>query len=90
MPDESAAQINAAKAAYDALPDKNGVDATKLTKALAALEKLEQGGSGEDTSYSEYLKKALANIKRQYLRRQSVPAAANGPSLHWRAAMRMS
>ncbi len=57
-------QIDAAKAAYDALPDKNGVDATKLTKALAALEKLEQGGSGEDTSYSEYLKKALANIKK--------------------------
>ena len=70
LPDESAVtladkkQINAAKAAYDALPDKNGVDATKLTKALAALEKLEQGGSGEDTSYSEYLKKALANIKK--------------------------
>lgn len=58
-------QIDAAKAAYDALPDKNGVDATKLTKALAALEKLEQGGSGEDTSYSEYLKKALANIKKK-------------------------
>ena len=57
-------QINAAKAAYDALPDKTGVDATKLTKALAALEKLEQGGSGEDTGYSEYLKKALANIKK--------------------------
>ena len=57
-------QIDAAKAAYDALPDKNGVDATKLTKALAALEKLEQGGSGEDTGYSEYLKKALANIKK--------------------------
>ena len=58
-------QIDAAKAAYDALPDKNGVDATKLTKALAALEKLEQGGSGEDTGYSEYLKKALANIKKK-------------------------
>lgn len=57
-------QIDTAKAAYDALPDKNGVDATKLTKALAALEKLEQGGSGEDTSYSEHLKKALANIKK--------------------------
>lgn len=71
LPDESAVtladkkQINAAKAAYDALPDKNGVDATKLTKALAALEKLEQGGSGEDTGYSEYLKKALANIKKK-------------------------
>ena len=57
-------QINAAKAAYDALPDKNGVDATKLTKAIAALKKLEQGGAGEDTGYSEYLKKALANIKK--------------------------
>ena len=71
LPDESAVtladkkQINAAKAAYDALPDKNGVDATKLTKALAALEKLEQGGSGEDTGYKEYLKKALANIKKK-------------------------
>lgn len=71
LPDESAVtladkkQINAAKAAYDALPDKSGVDATKLTKALAALEKLEQGGSGEDTGYSEYLKKALANIKKK-------------------------
>ena len=70
LPDEDKAtladkkQIDAAKAAYDALPDKNGVDATKLTKALAALEKLEQGGSGEDTGYSEYLKKALANIKK--------------------------
>ena len=57
-------QINAAKAAYDALPDKTGVDATKLEKAVEALKKLEQGGSGEDTSYSEYLKKALANIKK--------------------------
>ena len=70
LPEESAVtladkkQINAAKTAYDALPDKTGVDATKLTKALAALEKLEQGGSGEDTGYSEYLKKALANIKK--------------------------
>lgn len=70
LPDESAVtladkkQINAAKAAYDALPDKNGVDATKLTKAIAALKKLEQGGAGEDTGYSEYLKKALANIKK--------------------------
>lgn len=71
LPEESAVtladkkQINAAKTAYDALPDKTGVDATKLTKALAALEKLEQGGSGEDTGYSEYLKKALANIKKK-------------------------
>ena len=70
LPDESAVtladkkQINAAKAAYDALPDKTGVDATKLTKALEALAKLEQGNPGEDTSYSEYLKKALANIKK--------------------------
>lgn len=70
LPDESAVtladkkQINAAKAAYDALPDKNGVDATKLTKAIAALKKLEQGGAGEDTGYSEFLKKALANIKK--------------------------
>ena len=70
LPDESAVtladkkQINAAKAAYDALPDKTGVDATKLEKAVEALKKLEQGGSGEDTSYSEYLKKALANIKK--------------------------
>lgn len=43
LPDESAVtladkkQINAAKAAYDALPDKNGVDATKLTKRLPHL-----------------------------------------------------
>ena len=57
-------QINAAKAAYDALPDKTGVDATKLEKAVEALKKLEQGGSGEDTGYSEYLNKALANIKK--------------------------
>ena len=57
-------QINAAKAAYDALPDKTGIDATKLEQAVEALKKLEQGGSGEDTSYSEYLKKALANIKK--------------------------
>ena len=57
-------QIDAAKAAYDALPDQTGVDATRLDKAIAALKKLEQGGSGEDTSYSEYLKKALANIKK--------------------------
>lgn len=58
-------QINAAKAAYDALPDQTGVDATRLGKAIAALKKLEQGGSGEDTGYSEYLKKALANIKKK-------------------------
>ena len=70
LPEESAVtlsdkkRINAAKAAYDALPDKTGVDATKLEKAVEALKKLEQGGSGEDTSYSEYLKKALANIKK--------------------------
>ena len=57
-------QINAAKAAYDALPDKTGIDATKLEQAVEALKKLEQGGSGEDTGYSEYLKKALANIKK--------------------------
>ena len=57
-------QIDAAKAAYDALPDQTGVDATRLDKAIAALKKLEQGGSGEDTGYSEYLKKALANIKK--------------------------
>lgn len=57
-------QIDAAKAAYDALPDQTGVDATRLGKAIAALKKLEQGGSGEDTGYSEYLKKALANIKK--------------------------
>lgn len=57
-------QIYAAKAAYDALTDKTGVDTDKLDKALAALKKLEQGGSGEDTGYSEYLKKALANIKK--------------------------
>lgn len=57
-------QINAAKAAYDALPDKTGVDATKLEQAVEALKKLEQGGSGEDTGYSEYLNKALANIKK--------------------------
>ena len=70
LPEESSVtladkkQINAAKAAYDALPDKTGVDATKLTKALEALAKLEQGKPGEDTSYSEYLNKALANIKK--------------------------
>lgn len=58
-------QIDAAKAAYDALPDQTGVDATRLDKAIAALKKLEQGGSGEDTGYSEYLKKALANIKKK-------------------------
>ena len=58
-------QIDAAKAAYDALPDQTGVDATRLGKAIAALKKLEQGGSGEDTGYSEYLKKALANIKKK-------------------------
>lgn len=58
-------QIYAAKAAYDALPDQTGVDATRLGKAIAALKKLEQGGSGEDTGYSEYLKKALANIKKK-------------------------
>ena len=58
-------QIYAAKAAYDALTDKTGVDTDKLDKALAALKKLEQGGSGEDTGYSEYLKKALANIKKK-------------------------
>ena len=57
-------QIDAAKAAYDALPDQTGVDATRLGKAIAALKKLEQGGSGEDTGYSEYLNKALANIKK--------------------------
>ena len=57
-------QINAAKAAYDALPDKTGIDATKLEQAVEALKKLEQGGSGEDTGYSEYLNKALANIKK--------------------------
>ena len=57
-------QIDAAKAAYDALPDQTAVDATRLGKAIAALKKLEQGGSGEDTGYSEYLKKALANIKK--------------------------
>ena len=57
-------QIYAAKAAYDALTDKTGVDTDKLDKALAALKKLEQGGSGEDTGYSEYLKKALSNIKK--------------------------
>ena len=58
-------QIDAAKAAYDALPDKTGIDATKLEQAVEALKKLEQGGSGEDTGYSEYLKKALANIKKK-------------------------
>ncbi len=58
-------QIDAAKAAYDALPDQTGVDATRLGKAIAALKKLEQGGSGEGTGYSEYLKKALANIKKK-------------------------
>ena len=58
-------QIDAAKAAYDALPDQTGVDATRLDKAIAALKKLEQGGSGEDTGYKEYLKKALANIKKK-------------------------
>ena len=57
-------QINGAKAAYDALPDKTGIDATKLEQAVEALKKLEQGGSGEDTGYSEYLNKALANIKK--------------------------
>ena len=57
-------QINAAKAAYDALPDRTGIDATKLEQAVEALKKLEQGGSGEDTGYSEYLNKALANIKK--------------------------
>ena len=57
-------QIDAAKAAYDALPDKTGIDATKLEQAVEALKKLEQGGSGEDTGYSEYLNKALANIKK--------------------------
>ena len=57
-------QINAAKAAYDALPDKTGIDATKLEQAVEALKKLEQGGSGEDTGYNEYLNKALANIKK--------------------------
>ena len=57
-------QIDAAKAAYDALPDQTGVDATRLGKAIAALKKLEQGGSGEDTGYNEYLNKALANIKK--------------------------
>ena len=55
-------QIDAAKAAYDALPDKTGIDATKLEQAVEALKKLEQGGSGEDTGYSESLNKALANI----------------------------
>ncbi len=78
LPDESTVtladkkQIYAAKAAYDALPDKTGVDATKLDKAIAALKKLEQGGSGEDTGYSEYLKKALANIKKTVPTPQSV------------------
>lgn len=43
LPEESAVtlsdkkRINAAKAAYDALPDKTGVDATKLEKAVEAL-----------------------------------------------------
>ena len=57
-------QIKAAEAAYNAFSDKSSINATKLTEALAALKKLEQGGSGEDTGYSEYLKKALANIKK--------------------------
>ena len=57
-------QIKAAEAAYNAFSDKSSINATKLTEALAALKKLEQGGSGEDTGYSEYLNKALANIKK--------------------------
>ena len=70
LPEESAVtladkkQIYAAKAAYDALRDQNGIRTEQLEKALAALEKLEQGNPGEDTGYSEYLKKALANIKK--------------------------
>lgn len=58
-------QIKAAEAAYNAFSDKSSINATKLTEALAALAKLEQGGSGEDTGYKEYLKKALANIKKK-------------------------
>ena len=58
-------QIKAAEAAYNAFSDKSSINATKLTEALAALKKLEQGGSGEDTGYSEYLNKALANIKKK-------------------------
>ena len=57
-------QIKAAEAAYNAFSDKSSINATKLTEALAALAKLEQGQPGEETNYSEYLKKALANIKK--------------------------
>lgn len=55
-------QIKAAEAAYNAFSDKSSINATKLTEALAALAKLEQG---EDAGYKEYLKKALANIKKK-------------------------
>ena len=55
-------QIKAAEAAYIALSNKSGINAKKLTEAIAALKKLEQG---EDAGYKEYLKKALAYVKQE-------------------------
>ena len=60
------AQVKEAEAAYNALTkeQKNEVGSVTYQKLLDALKKLEQSNPGEDTSYSEYLKKALANIKK--------------------------
>ena len=60
------AQVKEAEAAYNALTkeQKNKVGSVTYQKLLDALKKLEQSNPGEDTSYSEYLKKALANIKK--------------------------
>lgn len=60
------AQVKEAEAAYNALTkeQKNKVGSVTYQKLLDALKNLEQGNPGEDTGYSEYLKKALANIKK--------------------------
>ena len=60
------AQVKEAEAAYNALTkeQKNKVGSVTYQKLLDALKKLEQSNPGEDTGYSEYLKKALANIKK--------------------------
>lgn len=84
--------VVAARAAYNALTDKqkNAIGSLVYQKLLAAEAALKTSSRAKKPITASICEKLLPTLKRQYLRRQSVPAAANGPSLHWRAAMRMS
>ena len=58
--------VVAARAAYNALTDKqkNAIGSLVYQKLLAAEAALKNQQPGEETNYSEYLRKALANIKK--------------------------